>query len=112
MEIINWKDLPVINNPHHLDIRELYDNPMVQVRHIILQPGQRVRPFVSPVAALLYICQGTVVVQSGDTIKSICAGKLVVCPAGMPATMFNNSDDEALVLAIRAPKPTEKSLLL
>lgn len=112
MEIVNWKDLPVISNPHLLDIRQLYDHTAVQIRQVILRSGQRVRPFVSPVAALLYISRGTVVVQSGDIIQSICGGKLVVCPADRPTTLFNNSDDEALVLAIRAPKPIEKSLLL
>jgi quercetin dioxygenase-like cupin family protein len=112
MKIVTWTDLPVINNPHHLDIRVLYDHPGIQIRQVVLQPGQRVRPFISPVTALLYICRGSVVVQSGDTIQSICKGKLVVCPAERLTTLFNNTDDEALVLAIRAPKPTEKSLLL
>ena len=112
MEIVNWKDLPVISNPNHLDMRQLYDHPGVLIRQVILRWGQRVRPFVSPVAAILYITRGTIVLQSGELIQSICAGKLVVCPAERPTTLFNNTDDEALVLAIRAPKPIEKSLLL
>jgi quercetin dioxygenase-like cupin family protein len=112
MEIIDWRDLPVISNPHNLDIRQLYDHPKIQVRQIILRSGHRLKPFVSPEAALIFVNRGSVVVQSGEAISNVTQGKLIVCPAGVPTTLFNNSDEEARNLAIRAPKPTVKSLLL
>ncbi len=112
MEIVNWKELPVISNPHNLDIRNLYDNPKIQVRQIVLFSGHRVKPFASPETVLLFVSMGNVVIQSGESISNVSQGKLVICPADVPTTLFNNSDEETRILAIRAPKPTVKSLLL
>jgi quercetin dioxygenase-like cupin family protein len=112
MKIKNWRKIPIVSNPHNLDIRELYDNPQIQIRQVILRPGDRVRPFLSPIPALLYVSRGSAVVQSGELIKTIDEGELTICPADKPTSLFNHSDKNALILAIRAPKPTIRSLLL
>lgn len=112
MEIKSWRDSPVISNPHNLDIRQLYNDPKVQLRIIVLQPGQRVKPFVSPITALLFVISGSVIVQSGDIIKPVEQNNLVACPPDKATSLFNNSDFEARVIALRAPRPTTKSLLL
>ncbi len=112
MKIKNWREIPIVSNPHNLDIRELYDNPQIQIRQVILRPGDRVRPFLSPISAILYVNSGSVVVQSGDLIKSALEGELIICPADKSTNLYNNSNSKSIILAIRAPKPTTRSLLL
>ncbi|MDX9908305.1 MAG: hypothetical protein GX792_03880 [Bacteroidales bacterium] len=112
MKIKSWREIPIISNPHNLDIRELYDNPQIQIRQVILRPGERVRPFLSPINAILYVNSGSVIVQSGDLIKPAIEGELIICPADKPTNLYNNSNSKSLIIAIRAPKPTIRSLLL
>jgi quercetin dioxygenase-like cupin family protein len=112
MIINSVKDVNAHENPHQVDVRKLYDHDNAQVMHITLQPGQSLKPHITPVDVFFYILEGDVEVLVGDETVTVGKDNLVESPKDIIHSLSNNSDSTARILVVKAPKPIAKAKLL
>lgn len=112
MKINRVKDIIASNTPHNVDVRKLYDNESAQVMHISLQPGQALKPHITPVDVFFYILEGSPEVLIGQEKILVYEDSLIESPKDIVHCLYNNSDSLARILVVKAPKPTTQSRLL
>ncbi|TVQ16155.1 MAG: cupin domain-containing protein [Bacteroidetes bacterium] len=112
MNIVKVKDTPVVDTPHKVDVRRLYDKDNAQAVHITLQPGQALKPHITPVDVFFYILEGTPEVLVGEEKIRVEKDNLVESPKDIVHCLYNNSDTPARILVVKAPKPTTQARLL
>ena len=112
MKIINVVDTPITETPHNLDVRKLYDKDSAQATHILLHPGQSLKPHITPVDVFFYILEGSPEVLVGNEKIQVHEDCLVESPKDIVHCLYNNSDAIARVLVVKAPKPTLQSKIL
>jgi quercetin dioxygenase-like cupin family protein len=99
-------------NPHNVDVRQLYNRESAQIMHITLKPGDSLKPHRTPVDVAFYILEGTPVVHIGDEALTCERDTLVESPADIVHYLSNASSDIARILVIKAPKPEKMTRLL
>ncbi|MDA3905762.1 MAG: cupin domain-containing protein [Bacteroidales bacterium] len=112
MKIINVADSQIIETPHKLDVRKLYDKDSAQAMHILLLPGEALKPHITPVDVFFYILEGLPEVLVGKEKIQVQKDCLVESPKDIVHCLYNNSNAIARVLVVKAPKPTIQSKLL
>lgn len=112
MKIINWKNKAIVETPHGIDVRQLYDYENAQVMHITLQPGQSLKPHITPVDVFFFILEGTVDVRVGDETSAVEQGNLVESPKRIVHCLVNSSTAVARILVVKSPRPIAQSKLL
>lgn len=112
MIITHLNKTQVTETPHKVDVRKLYDHDNAQVMHITLQPGEALKPHLTPVDVFFYILEGTPDVRVGDETITLEKDSLVESPKDIVHCLLNNSKDKARILVVKAPKPTSQSRLL
>ncbi len=112
MKIINVKELPIIETPHKVDVRKLYDYDNAQAMHITLQAGEGLKPHITPVDVFFYVLEGAVDVRIGDETITVEKDNLVESPKDIIHCLANTSNSIARILVVKAPKPTTQTILL
>ena len=112
MIITNWKDQPVKENPHNVDVRPLYNREKAQAMHIMLQPGEELKPHITPVDVFFFVIEGTPTVRVGSEITEVPENALVESPQDIVHCLYNKSDKVARILVVKAPRPTTNARLL
>ncbi len=112
MKINVVKEIPITETPHKLDVRKLYDYDSAQVMHISLQPGEALKPHITPVDVFFYILEGSPEVLVGDEKVQVQADSLVESPQNIIHCLYNNSNALARILVVKAPKPITQTKLL
>ncbi|MEE4116986.1 MAG: cupin domain-containing protein [Marinilabiliaceae bacterium] len=107
-----YRNEPVKDNPHGVDVRKLYDNPAAQIMHITLKPGESLKPHKTPVDAVFYVLEGepTIHIENDSIAQS--ADTLIESPANIPHYISNESEKIARILVIKAPRPENKTRIL
>jgi quercetin dioxygenase-like cupin family protein len=111
MIIKSVKDLQVQENPHGVDVRQMYNHDNAQAMHITLYPGQSLKPHITPVEVFFYILEGTPDIQVGEEIITVEKDSLVESPKNIVHCISNGSDSVARILVVKAPKQTAKAIL-
>lgn len=112
MIITDVAQVPSGPNPHHVDVRKIYDSPHAMTVVITLQPGESLKKHVTPVDVFFYVLEGTGIVEIGDEKAEVTKDKLVESPARIPHRWINQSTEVFRVLVVKVPKPTEETKLL
>ncbi len=112
MKITNWTKQEIRETPHKVDVRLMYEKTDAQVMHIQLQPGESLKPHITPVDVFFYILEGTVDVRVGDETISVAKDNLVVSPKDIVHCLSNSSESTARILVVKTPKPTQNARLL
>ncbi|MFO7790607.1 MAG: cupin domain-containing protein [Bacteroidales bacterium] len=112
MKITDVAKQEFTDTAHKVDVRKLYDKDSAQVMHITLKPGEALKPHITPVDVFFYVLQGTVDIRVGDETVSVDKDKLVESPKDIVHNLSNNSDSNARIMVVKAPKPTRKTRLL
>lgn len=112
MKTKNYKTEPLKENPHGVDVRKLYDNPSAQIMHIILKPGESLKPHKTPVDAVFYVLDGEPTIHIGNESISQVKDTLIESPAKISHYISNESHLPARILVIKAPRPENISKLL
>jgi quercetin dioxygenase-like cupin family protein len=110
IKVVN--ETQIVETPHKLDVRKLYDKDTVQAMHITLQPGEALKPHITPVDVFFYILEGSPEVLVGDEKIQVQADSLVESPKDIVHCLYNNTNSVARVLVVKAPKPRMQSKLL
>ncbi|MDL2296529.1 cupin domain-containing protein [Bacteroidales bacterium OttesenSCG-928-B11] len=105
MKIREVKQVEPLENMHNVDARRIYDTDSAQAVHMTLQAGQSLKPHTTPVDVFFYILEGTPDVSIGE--KTITVGKdtIVESPKGTMHCLANNSEQQARILVVKAPRP-------
>jgi mannose-6-phosphate isomerase-like protein (cupin superfamily) len=107
-----WKDIEPRENIHKVDVRDLYSDETAQVVHILLKPGEELKPHLTPVDVAFYVLEGIGTVLIGDEKQEIKAGTLVESPQMIAHCWYNKGNNDLRVLVIKAPKPKSKAIIL
>ncbi|MBL7905933.1 MAG: cupin domain-containing protein [Bacteroidales bacterium] len=103
---------PVIETPHQVDVRKMYDHESAQAMHITLQPGEALKPHITPVDVFFYILEGTPEVMVGLEKIQAERDSLIESPNGVVHCLYNNSEAVARILVVKAPKPLSNARIL
>lgn len=112
MNVIKVDETKIIDTPHKLDVRRLYDKESAQAVHITLQAGESLKPHITPVDVFFYILEGTPEILVGKEKQTVSADCLVESPKDIPHCISNNSDHIARILVVKAPRPVAKTRVL
>jgi quercetin dioxygenase-like cupin family protein len=112
MKTTSVKETQISDTPHKVDVRKLYDTEHAQAVHITLQPGEALKPHITPVDVFFYILEGTPDVLVGDERVTTEADNLIESPRDIPHCLYNNSDSLARILVVKAPRPVKHSRFL
>ena len=112
MIIISVKDIVAHDNPHGVDVRPMYNHDNAQAMHITLQPGQSLKPHITPVDVFFYVLEGTPYIQVGNEFRNIEKDSLVESPKDIVHCISNNSDTIARILVVKAPKQATPATLV
>lgn len=112
MKIIQVSETPIVETPHKVDVRKLYDKESAQAMHITLQPGEALKPHITPVDVFFFVLEGTAEILVGTERESVQANSLVESPQGIVHCLYNTSDNPTRILVVKAPKPTTQAKLL
>ena len=108
----NFKAEPAKENPHQVDVRQLYNKESAQVVHIILKAGEALKPHKTPVDVFFYILEGTPTVHIGNESIIFEKDTLIESPADIVHYLSNSSDKLARILVVKAPRPEKQTKLL
>jgi len=112
MIVKSLKNSPIQANPHGVELHRLYNQDSAQAMHMTLQPGQSLKPHITPVNVFFYILEGTPDIQVGDEIDTVEKDSLVESPKDIVHCISNKSNSIARILVVKAPKQTGKAILL
>ncbi|MGM0596690.1 MAG: cupin domain-containing protein [Myxococcota bacterium] len=112
MKIKKLKETKIMKNAHGVDARNLYKTKDAMVTIITLQPGQALRPHITPVDVAFYLLEGEGVVQIGEEKQTLGPNTLIESPKDILHCWFNESDSPLKFMVIKAPKPTKPTTLI
>ena len=103
---------PVKENPHQVDVRQMYNMPSAQVMHITLQAGESLKPHRTPVDVAFFILEGEPTIHIGDESQGHIPGTLIESPADVVHYISNEKTGIARILVIKAPRPEKATKVL
>lgn len=112
MEIRNYKDLEVAENPHGVDAFKLYDKDTAQIMHLYLKPGQSLKPHKTPVDVAFYILEGAPIIMVGEENIQVRKDDIVESPKNIVHCIYNKTGELVRVLVMKLPKPTAKTIMV
>ena len=112
MKISKVAETPIKETPHKIDARMLYDKDSAQAVHIRLNPGESLKPHITPVDVFFFVIEGSPDVLVGEEKRKVEVNSLVESPKDIVHCIYNNSKEIVRVLVVKAPKPTTQTKLL
>ena len=103
MKISPVQDVVPAANPHHIDVRKVYDSPHATAVVITLRPGESLKKHITPVDVVFYTIEGETVVEIGDERETVSSGCVVESPARIPHLLANESGGVCRVLVVKVP---------
>jgi len=103
---------PIIETPHGIDVRKLYDKETAIVNHLTLKPGESLKRHITPVDVFFYVLEGTGIVEVGDEKKEVTVDTLIDSPKNIVHCWYNESNKDLRVLVVKAPRPTNSTRVL
>ena len=112
MKIVKVKEQKIVETPHKVDVRKIYDTEKAQAIHITLKPGEALLKHITPVDVFFYVLEGTGIVEIGDEKEEVYRDMLIESPAKIPHRLINQSDKVFRFLVVKIPRPTEQTKVL
>lgn len=100
MDVIQLEKSPVVDTPHKVDVRKLYDTENAVTVHITLQPGESLKRHITPVDVFFYVLEGKGIVEIGEEKKEVEKDVLINSPAGIPHCWYNKSAETLRFLVV------------
>lgn len=108
----SYKTAPKKENPHKVEVCQLYNKETAQVMHITLQPGESLKPHKTPVDVFFYILEGKPTIHIGEESVAFEKDRLIESPADIVHSISNEGSDIARILVTKAPRPVKATKLL
>lgn len=100
------------DNPHKVDVKQLYNDTTAQIVHITLHPGEALRPHKTPVDVTFYILEGKPTIHIGEESEQFEKDTLIESPADVLHYISNEGHQIVRVLVTKAPRPEKQTKLL
>ncbi|MDD2488552.1 MAG: cupin domain-containing protein [Bacteroidales bacterium] len=107
MNIVNYKDLEIMKNPHSVEAKKLLDTEHAQVIHMHLKAGEKLKPHTTPVDVFFYVLEGEGYVEIGEEKVLVKKDTLIESPKGIIHCLYNESKEDFRVLVVKTPKPSQ-----
>jgi quercetin dioxygenase-like cupin family protein len=107
MKARNYRTEPIKDNPHGVDVCQLYNDASAQIMHMTLQPGQSLKPHKTPVDVTFYVLEGQPTIHIGDEEQAFGPDTLIESPAFIVHHISNDTDKTARILVTKAPRPEQ-----
>jgi mannose-6-phosphate isomerase-like protein (cupin superfamily) len=62
----NYRTLEIKENPHKVDVRQMYNAPSAQIMHILLKPGEKLIPHKTPIDVAFHVLEGNPTIHVGE----------------------------------------------
>jgi quercetin dioxygenase-like cupin family protein len=105
-------DVGIMDNPHNVDARSLYNTADAMITVITLEPRQSLRRHITPVDVAFYVLSGKGVVQVGDERQEVGPNTLVESPKDIMHCWYNDSSEPLRFMVVKAPRPTRKTVFV
>ncbi len=112
MKISKVTETSIKDTLHKIDARMLYDKDSAQAVHILLNPGESLKPHITPVDVFFFVIEGSPDVLVGEEKRKVEVNSLVESPKDIVHCIYNNSKEIVRVLVVKAPKPITQTKLL
>ncbi|MEN9445226.1 MAG: hypothetical protein RIS47_2117 [Bacteroidota bacterium] len=112
MKHTNYLEAEAKQNPHGADVKMLYNQDSAQAVHISLEPGQGLKPHITPVDVFFYILEGNPTILVGTETYVAQVNDLVESPKDIVHNITNHGDTKARILVVKAPRPAAAGLIL
>jgi mannose-6-phosphate isomerase-like protein (cupin superfamily) len=112
MDVVQLEKSPVVDTPHKVDVRKLYDTENALTVHITLQPGESLKKHITPVDVFFYVLEGKGIVEIGEEKNEVEKDTLIDSPARIPHCWYNESTETLRFLVVKVPRPTTETKLL
>jgi mannose-6-phosphate isomerase-like protein (cupin superfamily) len=112
MDVVQLEKSPVVDTPHKVDVRKLYDTQNAVTVHITLQPGESLKKHITPVDVFFYVLEGKGIVEIGEEKNEVDKDTLIDSPARIPHCWYNESTETLRFLVVKVPRPTIETKLL
>jgi len=63
MKSVKWTDFEITPNPHGIDARILWESEHLQLVHITLKPGEKLKKHITPVNVIFYVLEGKGIIE-------------------------------------------------
>lgn len=107
-----YKTEPLKENPHNVEVNQMYNETSAQIMHITLKPGQALKPHKTSVDVVFYVLEGAPAVHIGEESQVFEKDNLIESPANIVHYISNASNADARILVTKAPRPENKTRLL
>ncbi len=112
MKIIDAKNIPMMKNVHQVKAGTIYDTQHAVAVHITLEAGEKLKPHITPVDVFFYVLEGEPTLEIGKERKTATADHLIESQAEISHCIYNETEQRARILVVKAPKPTTQTRLL
>lgn len=101
MKITKVDETGSFNNPHQVQAKRIFESEKAAVIHMMLKPGESLKPHVTPVDVLFYVLQGEPDIEIGDEKVRVSPDTVIESPAKIPHCVYNETDGIARFLVIK-----------
>jgi len=101
MKMIEVGKAEMLQNPHGVDVRKLYDTKYAQAMHIVLKPGESLKKHVTPVDVFFYVLEGRGMLEIGEEREEVGPDTLVESPAKIPHCWYNEGSKVLRILVVK-----------
>jgi quercetin dioxygenase-like cupin family protein len=104
MKITEIAKLESVQNPHHVDVRKVFESPDTSAVVITLKPGESLKKHITPVDVFFFVLEGIGVVEIGKERQSVGKDTVVESPAMIAHRWINESNAVFRVLVVKMLK--------
>ncbi len=112
MKITKVKDTKIKETPHKIDVRFIYNHEEAQLAHMLLKPGEALKPHITPVDVFIYVLEGTAHITIGNETEAVEANAVVESPKDIVHYISNKSDQDLRLLVCKTPRPNKAGKIL
>lgn len=102
----------IMETPHKVDVRNLYntDNGMFTI--ITLKSGEALKKHITPVDVIFYVLQGSGYVLIGEEKIEVSEGTLVESPKNIAHCWYNEGENELRFIVVKFSKSEKPTAFL
>ena len=93
-------------------MRFIYDHEDAQLAHMLLKPGESLKPHITPVDVFIYVLEGQASISIGDETEIVGCDAVVESPKDIVHYISNKTNQDLRVLVCKTPRPTKKGIIL
>lgn len=112
MKATNLNTATLKDNPHKVEVKQMYNQPDAQVMHMTLKPGESLKPHKTPVDVFFYILEGSPTVHIAEEAIVYSKDTLVESPKEIVHYISNEGNEIARILVVKTPNPQSGTKIL